>query len=259
MLQRVSNLSGGIECLRAMGTVTADDFESVCRPLFHDARRDGQRIKLLYHFGPEFEGFTAGALLDDARIGLQYLRLLERMAVVSDRQVVRDSARLIGAMLPCPTHVFRNDEWSLALDWLNAPAKAHLSHRLVAESGVLVIQPKGPLCAEDFDAVALEIDPWIEAHGTLRGLVVHLREAPGWEDFGAFIRHVQFVRDHHLQVQRVALVADGRLAHLIPRLADHFIKAELRHFRYGELGLAVVWAGNPPVESIAPQARIAHP
>jgi hypothetical protein len=256
MLQRVSDLSGGVDCLRAIGTVTADDYEAVCRPLFHDARRDGKRIRLLYHFGPEFECLTAGAMLDDVRIGLQYLRLLERVAVVSDQPVVRESARLVGAMLPCPTHVFGNDEWHKALDWLGAPATGHLSHRLSPESGVLVIQPKGPLCAEDFDAVALELDPWIEEHGTLNGLVVHLREFPGWEAFGAFIRHVQFVREHHLQVRRVALVADGRLAHLIPRLGDHFVQAELRHFRYDELRLAVAWAGNPP---LAPSASPAHP
>jgi hypothetical protein len=247
MLQRVSDLSGGVDCLRAIGTVTTDDYETICRPLFHDARRDGRRIRLLYHFGPEFEGLTAGAFLDDARIGLQYLRWLERVAVVSDRQTVRDGARLVAAMLPCPTQVFRNDEWHLALDWLGAPARTHLSHRLVPDTGVLVIQPKGPLCAEDFDAVAVELDPWIEAHGTLNGLVVHLREFPGWADFGAFIRHVQFVRDHHLQVRRVALVADGRLAHLVPKLGEHFIKAELRHFRYDELRMAVAWAGTPPL------------
>jgi hypothetical protein len=259
MLQRISDISDGIDCLRAIGTVTAEDYETVCRPLFHDARRDGKRVRLLFHFGPEFEGLTAGAVLDDARIGLQYLRLLERVAVVSDRPVVRESARLVGAMLPCPTRVFRNDEWPAALDWLNAPARARLSYRLVPESGVLVIQPKAPLCAEDFDAVALEIDPWIEAHGELKGLVVHLRQFPGWEDFGSFIRHVQFVRDHHLQVQRVALVADGRLAHLIPTLGNHFITAELRHFRYDELGLAVAWASNPRVESTSSKASAAHP
>jgi hypothetical protein len=257
MLQRVAGLPDGIDCLRAIGTVTGADYEQVARPLFHDARRAGRRVRLLYHFGPEFEGFTAGAVLGDARIGLQYLRLLERCAVVSDRPMVRESARLIGAMLPCPFHVFGNDEWQTAIDWLNSPATARLSHRLIRESGVLVVQPVGPLCPEDFEAVALMVDPWIESHGALQGLVVHLREFPGWEDFGAFIRHVQFVREHHLQVRRVALVADGRLAHLIPKLGEHFVRAELKHFRYDELALAIAWAGKAQVESTSSSASAA--
>ena len=249
MLQRIPGLPAGIDGLGAVGTVTGDDYEQVALPLFHDARRDGRRIRLLYHFGPEFEGFTAGAVLHDARIGLRYLRLLERCAVVSDRPMVRESARLIGAMLPCPSRVFENNEWQTALDWLGSPITGRLSHRLIPESGVLVIQPTASLSPGDFDAVALTVDPWIESHGALQGLVLHLREFAGWEDFGTFIRHIQFVREHHLQVRRVAFVADGRLAHLMPKLGEHFVAAELKHFRYDNLSIAIAWAGKAPLES----------
>ena len=248
MLQRIPDLPPGIDGLRAVGTVTGHDYEEVALPLFHDARREGRRIRLVYQFGADFEGFTAGAVLRDARIGLRYLRLLERCAVVSDRPMVRESARLVGAMLPCATRVFENEEWRAALDWLGSPIKTRLSHRLIPESGVLVVQPTAPLGSEDFDAIALTVDPWIESHGTLQGLVLHLREFPGWEDFGAFVRHVQFVREHHLQVRRVALVADGRRAHLMPKLGEHFVKAEVRHFRYDDLSLAISWAGKAPRE-----------
>ncbi len=257
MLQRIPDLPHRIEGLRAVGTVTADDYQQVVVPLFQDAHRGGRRVRFLYHFGPEFEGFTPGAVLRDARIGLQYLRLLERGAVVSDRPLVRESARLIGAMLPCPVRVFGNDEWQTALDWLGSSITARLSHRLIPDSGVLLVQPNGPLSPEDFDAVALTVDPWIESHRALQGLVLHLREFPGWEDFGAFIRHVQFVREHHLQVRRVALVANGRLAHLMPKLGEHFVKAELKHFRYDELSMAISWAGNAQRESTSSQTSAA--
>lgn len=106
--------------MRAIGKVTAADYEAVVRPLFDEARRDGRRLRLLYHFGPEFDGFTAGAILDDTRIGLRYMRLLERCAVVSDGAGVRESARLIGALLPCPVRVFGTHEWQVAVDWLGS-------------------------------------------------------------------------------------------------------------------------------------------
>jgi hypothetical protein len=242
VLKRLLEMPNGIDGLRAEGKVTKDDYEEVIRPLLHDARRDGRRIRLLYEFAPDFEGFTAGAAWQDARIGLQYLRLFERVAVVSKVAWIRESAHLVGAMLPCPVRVF--PERDGALDWLGARITWHLSHRLVPESGVLVVEPVGPLRPEDFDAVSLVVDPWIESHGALHGLVVHMREFPGWESVGGFVRHVQFVREHHKRVRRVALAADSPMAQLMPKLAEHFLKAELKHFSYDQLDQAIAWAGT---------------
>ncbi|HXJ83683.1 MAG TPA: STAS/SEC14 domain-containing protein, partial [Candidatus Methylomirabilis sp.] len=85
---------------------------------------------------------------------------------------------------------------------------------------------------------------WIEAHGELRGLVVHAREFPGWENLESLVRHLRFVRDHHRSVRRVAVSAGGKLAALAPRLAEHFVKAELQHFGYDELDRAIAWASG---------------
>src|SRR5262249_55191540 len=156
---------------------------------------------------PEFEGFTAGAAWEDVRLGFGYLRLLERCAIVSDIGWVRESSRLIGAMMPCPVKVFGNSEWSDAVAWLIARTtdSTSLTHRLLPDLGVLVVEPVRPLRAEDFDALAMTVDPWLEAHGDLRGVVVHGREFPGWENLGAFFRHIRFVRDHHRLIRRIAV------------------------------------------------------
>jgi hypothetical protein len=213
------------------------------QPLLDEARSQGRRLRLLYHVGPEFDGFTAGGAWEDARIGLQYLRLFERCAVVSDVGWIREAVRLMGAMLPCPVKVFGNAQWDDALGWLGEPIKATaLSHQLLADAGVLVLEPTAPLHTEDFDALALEVDPWIETHGDLRGIVIHAHEFPGWENPGSFIRHLRFVRDHQRNVRRVAMSADGRWAELAPRLAEHFVSAEVKHFGYDHLDDAVAWA-----------------
>jgi hypothetical protein len=34
------------------------------------------------------------------------------------------------------------------------------------------------------------------------------------------------------------------MATLVPKLAEHFVRAELRHFGYEELDRAVAWAGE---------------
>jgi hypothetical protein len=245
MIERLRDLPAGVDGLRASGKVTREDYEEVVRPLLEEARSQGRRIRFLYQFGPDFHGFTAGAAWEDASLGLQYLRLFERCAIVSDIGWIRESSRLFGAMMPCPVRVFANDEWKGALEWLGAPA-SRMTHRLLSERGVLVVEPVGPLGAEDFDALALIVDPWIEAHGELRGLVVHAREFPGWENLGSLWRHLRFVRDHHRRVRRVALCAGGTLAALGPRLAEHFVAAEVQHFAYDDLDRAIAWASGSP-------------
>lgn len=245
MIDRLQNMPPGVDGVRARGTVTKEDYQQVIEPILDDARSHGRRIRFLYHFGPEFQGFTPGAAWEDARVGWHYLRLFERCAIVSDIRWIREASRLVGAMLPCPVKVFGNDGWQEALAWVSAPTEsATLTHRLLAESGVLIIEPGGPLRREDFDALALAVDPWIEAHGKLRGAVVHAQEFPGWENVGGFLRHLRFVRDHHRKIRRIALAAGGRLAEWAPTLAEHFVQAEVRHFGYDELDRAIAWASG---------------
>lgn len=70
--------------LRATGTVSREDYEGAVIPLLEEARCKGRRIRLLFYFGPEFEGLTAAAAWEDLKVGWRYLRLFERCAVVSD-------------------------------------------------------------------------------------------------------------------------------------------------------------------------------
>jgi hypothetical protein len=243
VIERRKNLPSGIDGLAARGKVRREDFHNVVQPLLEEARREGRRIRLLYQFGPDFEGFTPGAAWEDARIGLHYLRLFERCAIVTDIGWVRESARLVASFLPCPMGVFGNSELKNALSWVGAPNENEaLSYRLLATFGVLILEPRGPLRAEDFEALALVVDPWIEAHGPLQGIVVHAKTFPGWESFGGFLRHLRFVRDHHRKVRRIAMAVDGALAELAPRLAEHFIQAEVKHFKYDEYKNALEWA-----------------
>jgi hypothetical protein len=253
MLESLHGLPNRIDGVRANGKVTKRDFDEVVLPMLEAARDDHRRIRLLYELAPSFDGFTAGAVWADARIGLQYLRLLERCAIVSESTATRDRAHAIGAMLPCPIHVFPDRPGALA--WLEAPMAACRAHRLIPDARVLVLEPSGPLSAEDFEGIASVVDPWVAEHGTLRGLVVHLREFPGWESVGGFIRHVQFIRERHLSVRRVALATDGRVARLAPRIAERFVKAEFKHFAYVDLPDAIVWAGAPiPHPTAVPDA-----
>ena len=245
MIEKLKDLPAGITGVKAVGKISKEDYEQVFTPLLDEARREGRRIRFLYQLGPEFEGFTPAAAWEDAKIGLHYLRLFEGCAVVTDVAWVREMTRLMGFLMPCPVRQFGNQELDQAVAWLvSLPEGAAVSHRLLADSGVIVVEVRQALRAQDFDALSLTADTWIEAHGSLQGLVIHAREFPGWENFGSFLRHVRFVRDHHREVKRIAFAADSKLATVAPHIAEHFVKAEVKSFPYDELDAAIAWAAG---------------
>jgi hypothetical protein len=251
MLEKLKELPRGVVGLKAVGKVRKEDYEQVLEPLLEDARREGRPIRFLYQFGPEFEGFTSGAAWEDAKVGLHFMRLFDGCAIVSDVGWIRESMRLIGFLVPCPVRVFGNHERDQAVEWLGSlPEGPSISHRLLPKFGVIVVDVKDALRAQDFDALAVTADAWIESHGHLHGLVIHAREFPGWENLAGFLRHIRFVRDHHRKIERVALAADSKLASLAPHIAEHFAKAEVKSFGYDALESAVSWARGPSGESM---------
>jgi hypothetical protein len=245
MLERLTDLPAGIDGVRATGKVSKDDYDRVMEPIIEAARREGRRLRFLYEIGPGLEGFTGGAAWEDAKLGLRNLRSFEGIAVVTDVEWIARSTQLAAFMMPSPVKAFALAERAAAVEWLRTLAeRATVEQRLVADRGVLVVEVSHALRAADFDAIGLTADTWIEANGRLNGLVIHARAFPGWENLGALVRHVRFVRDHHRNVARIALAADSKLASVAPRIAEHFVKAEVKVFGYGEVESAIAWAGG---------------
>jgi hypothetical protein len=116
-----------------------------------------------------------------------------------------------------------------------------IEHSFDAANAILHIRPKGPLAQSDFAALAKSVDPYIEKAGALAGLVIELAGFPGWENLGAMAAHFRFVRDHHRQVKKVAVVTDSALGKVAENLASHFVAAEIKRFPAGGLEGAQQW------------------
>ena len=116
-----------------------------------------------------------------------------------------------------------------------------VSHRLLEDKAILVVEPQGALDAEDFSAIAKAVDPFIEQHGELRGLLIEAESFPGWRDFGGLVSHLQFVRNHHKHIRRVAAVTDSAFGAVAPSVANHFTAADVRHFPFAERDAALAW------------------
>ena len=116
-----------------------------------------------------------------------------------------------------------------------------LQHELLRDRGILILKPEGPLKAEDFTALAGTIDPYIEQNGKLNGLMIEAPSFPGWEDFAALLSHLRFVRDHHRQIRRIAVVSENPLLTALPKIASHFIGAQVRTFAADDRAAALAW------------------
>lgn len=116
-----------------------------------------------------------------------------------------------------------------------------IKFELLTKDGVLVVIPEGPLASNDFTELAQVVDPYIEKHGKLNGLMIYTESFPGWEDFAALVSHFRFVKDHHRKLAKVALVTNSKVASIAETMATHFVSAEIKHFDYNSKEAALAW------------------
>ena len=116
-----------------------------------------------------------------------------------------------------------------------------ISFNLDRTIGVLTVKPEGKLEAHDFQLLSETVDPFIEEKRKLAGLIIVTEKFPGWKDFSGMIEHIKFVRNHHKEIAKVALVTDTKIADAAELLAKHFIKASIKHFSFAEFELAKNW------------------
>ena len=113
--------------------------------------------------------------------------------------------------------------------------------KISIQKNYCLLEPQGPLTAEDFAEIARQVDPVIERDGELDGLIIKTREFPGWKSFGDAVEHFRFVKSHHKHIKKVALVTDAKVAEFFPRIANHFVKARVRHFDFDDFDSAIEW------------------
>ena len=97
-------------------------------------------------------------------------------------------------------------------------------------STLLILRLEGPLEASDFTSLTPLVDGYLDRGGKLHGVLLSGKSFPGWANLEGLIAHLKFVRNHHSRIDKVAIVADGLVARLVPGVASHFLHARLQHF-----------------------------
>ncbi|MGK0186290.1 MAG: RpiB/LacA/LacB family sugar-phosphate isomerase [Verrucomicrobiales bacterium] len=116
-----------------------------------------------------------------------------------------------------------------------------LKHMIIEPEEILVLEPHAPLEATDFEELAREIAPYIADHGKLPGLMIHAEAFPGWANFDAFIAHMRFIKSHHQNIVRLAMVSDSDLLADVSKITAHLVHAQVKHFLDSEYADALQW------------------
>lgn len=117
-----------------------------------------------------------------------------------------------------------------------------MDYELREDTSILIVKPSHALTEQDFAELSDAVDPYIQDKGMLNALVIYTPDFPGWDSLAGLLSHIEFVKSHHARIRKVAAVTDSMLASILPKFADLFVSAEIRHFPYSDFDRAIEWA-----------------
>jgi hypothetical protein len=117
MFEPIEGAPAGIVAFKAVGSVEGADYETVLRPAIEAALAGHGKIRIVIELGPEYEGYTAGAVWEDTKLWAPHLRDWERCAVVTDHRFVTAGVRLFAPVIPGELKTFPVGELAAALAW----------------------------------------------------------------------------------------------------------------------------------------------
>ncbi|RDI99457.1 STAS/SEC14 domain-containing protein [Dyella solisilvae] len=121
MIEQIGGLPPGALGFRAIGQVTAADYAQVLVPDIEAAFAMNRKLRLLYQVGPEFTGFDPGAMWEDAMLGFRHFSGWDRVALVTDVQWLRITAKAMGFAVPAEFRLFQDAELQQAIAWISEP------------------------------------------------------------------------------------------------------------------------------------------
>ena len=220
------------------GKLTKEAYEAFI-PELESVIAEHGKIRLLVEM-KDFHGWDLAAVWEDTKFGYKHYSDIERIAIVGETTWEKWMTGFCKPFTRAKIKYFDTTELEVGRAWAHQE-HIPLHHQLLTESGVLILHPDDKLTKEDFDTVATEIDPYIEKNGKLNGVLIDASHFDGWKSFSDMIAHFKFVSDHHRNIKRVAIVSDEDTKSRMPTFMEHFVSAEVLHFRLDEKAKALDW------------------
>lgn len=117
-LKMIEDMPSDVVAYEIVGTLTSKDYDDVLTPLIDGKLKIHDKLKVMVVFGDDFDGATAPAMWDDARLGFRHITGFSKIALVSDLNWLRQSAKFFGPLVPAQMHVFGLNEMDDAKAWI---------------------------------------------------------------------------------------------------------------------------------------------
>ncbi len=118
MFTPIADLPDTAVGFRAHGEIHAEDYKETLIPAIEDLIARTGEARVLVVLGPEWEGYSAGAMFADAKLGLEHLKAWERFALVSDAEWIHHVATLFGWLVPGEVRSYPYAELDAATAWV---------------------------------------------------------------------------------------------------------------------------------------------
>ena len=119
MFTILNDFPDDVLAVKASGTITPQDYDSVMVPAVEAMTHRHRPFKVFIALGPDYEGLKIGAMVEDIRLGIHHLKDWGRVAVVTDAAGIRDMVNLFGMFLKRPLKVFFNADYDKAKAWIS--------------------------------------------------------------------------------------------------------------------------------------------
>ena len=107
------------------GKLNRDEYFEILNPV-REKLESGEKVSFLVETAPDFQGLDFGALWEDMKaagsVGLRHRSAWERLAVVTDKDWIRNAIAAFAWVIPGEIRVFEQDEVEKAKAWTGGGA-----------------------------------------------------------------------------------------------------------------------------------------
>ncbi|WP_421118296.1 STAS/SEC14 domain-containing protein [Aquihabitans daechungensis] len=119
MIEPLPDLPEGVIGFEVVGEVVAEDYTDTLIPALEAAAETGE-VNLVFVLGERYDGYSAGAVWQDTKLGTRHHMHWHRTALVTDVSWMSHVATTLGFMVPGDFKAFPLAEREDAIAWAAA-------------------------------------------------------------------------------------------------------------------------------------------
>ena len=114
----IEGLPRDVVAVRAVGIITAQDYQDMLMPLVEEKLKQHDKLKCLFVLGDEYTTYSGGAAWEDTKFDLKLMRHFSSVAVVTDVGWIAKAIRMIAPLMPYEFRIFPLAELDEAKAWI---------------------------------------------------------------------------------------------------------------------------------------------